>query len=348
MSQSVEPDLPEETATNINEEGVTEILARPETDSSMSLQVASIPPKSSEGKVEAAAGYFEVEEKIEDSRPFAGVFNVKRRHQSQDSDHQRPLKRQNAGNHVQIEPERTNVVPVSVLYPEIDSHIFLPTNNHRSNEQLDSEHGSLVPEACQLSFMVYGNDSCSIGDSGDIPSLPSLQGTACREKRTNHSAILSRPNMAHLFVSGGETLRPSRVDNEEHLETRDISTTSECDAILSPQEDLEKHQATAEIPCRKPEIDRSSVTERPMTVHRDIMPDPVIKPARLHSLLAKIGINWHLDVVTEWLSKASVVQCHGFPVRRYTKAEIRKIQMFAEFLFVNSNLEDAFPLFHQA
>ena len=390
-------------------------MVQPDGHSRSLLGVAPVCPDSAHGEVEAVTEDDEVADNPkecysynQDFRLSTDKFNVKRRQQSQDSTTQRPLKRQTTEDHVNAGSERTNILPVSTLCPGKPLQGIVPTNNHWSNQQLNSEHEPQVPESIEAdsltsdrSSISHGHDCCLMRDPGDIPSLlptqeivcgkkrvnettvlsrpnvahlflpggetlasswvdteevrnpgdiPSLlpiQEAVCGKKRINKTTVLTRPNVAHLFLPGGETLASSWVDTEEHLEKRGMST-SESENIPFPQVSLENEPMTAEDRLNHPDIGKSILAERPLTIYRDIMPDPVIKPTRLQRLLAEIGINWHLNVVTQWLSKASVVQCHGFPIRRYTKTEIHKIQTFAEILFASSNLNDAFPLFHQA
>ena len=90
----------------------------------------------------------------------------------------------------------------------------------------------------------------------------------------------------------------------------------------------------------------------PDLVHKSDLPDPVLDPKRLHTLLSSIGFKYHLGVVSEYLRKDFVFRSSASPyprlavlARSYSAEQMKTIQAFAEFLFASLDLEDAFPLF---
>jgi hypothetical protein len=238
---------------------------QPDGHSKSLLRVARVSPDSADGEVEAMTEDAEVKGNPKESYSYSqdfklstDKFKVKKRQQSQDSATQRPLKRQTTADHVNTGSEQTNILPVSILCPGKPSQGIVPTNNHWSNQQLNSEHEPQVPESIEAdsltsdrSSISHGHDCCLVRNPGDIPSLLPTQEIVCGKKRVNETTVLSRPNVAHLFLPGGETLASSWVDTEEVRNPGDIPS------LLHIQETV----------CGKKRINKTAVLTRPNVAH---------------------------------------------------------------------------------
>ncbi|KAF2789359.1 hypothetical protein K505DRAFT_392785 [Melanomma pulvis-pyrius CBS 109.77] len=281
--------------------------------------------------------------------------NAGKRPKRQNSDTYRPLKRRNARRYTNTERDTVNTSLLPLMDPAKNLQDVVLANDKGSDEQASFEHvlhRSETEETDGLAdsdpLIWSGLDDGCIFSSRDTPGHVPSQDDAERGNKTPQSSPGDRQRGAGVLHSDHHTQNLLPVDTLKHKEIRRDPTPVKK-AAPTPQENFENTPTMARIPHSS--IDKlPDLPSEPSTVTRyqDILPDPVMKPKRLHSLLVQAGIRWDLSIITPWLSRACVIQSHGSPIRRYTRAEIDKIQTFAEIQFAASNLEDAFPLFHQA